>query len=147
MLSVGGTLPAGVTFTDNGNGTATLAGTPAAGTGGSYALTFVAMRDGRQVASQPFTLLVQEPATITSASAATFAIGSANTFTVTTTGHPAPTTIASTGPLPAGVTFTDHGNGTATLTGSPASGSEGDLSADADGVERRRQLRPCRASS
>ena len=28
VLSVGGTLPAGVTFTDNGNGTATLAGTP-----------------------------------------------------------------------------------------------------------------------
>ena len=34
-LSVGGTLPVGVTFTDHGNGTATLAGTPAAGTGGA----------------------------------------------------------------------------------------------------------------
>ena len=125
VLSVGGTLPAGVTFTDHGNGTATLAGTPAAGTGGSYALTFVATRDGRQVASQPFTLVVQEPAAITSPGAATFAIGSANTFTVTTTGHPAPPTIASAGTLPAGVTFTDHGNGTASLSGSPASGSEG----------------------
>ena len=121
----GGTLPAGVTFTDHGNGTATLAGTPAAGTGGSYALTFVATRDGRQVASQPFTLLVQEVATITSPGAATFAIGMANTFTVTTTGHPVPATIASPGTLPTGVTFTDNGNGTASLTGSPASGSEG----------------------
>ena len=35
-------LPTGVTFTDNGDGTATLAGTPAAGTGGSYPLTFTA---------------------------------------------------------------------------------------------------------
>ena len=32
-------LPSGVTFTDNGNGTATLAGTPAAGTGGTYSFT------------------------------------------------------------------------------------------------------------
>ena len=32
----------GVTFVDNGNGTATLSGTPAAGTGGTYPLTFTA---------------------------------------------------------------------------------------------------------
>ena len=48
------------------------------------------------------------PATISSPNAAIFAIGSANTFTVTTTGHPLPT-ITSTGLLPTGVTFTDHG--------------------------------------
>ncbi len=124
-LSVGGTLPAGVTFTDHGNGTATLAGTPAAGTGGSYALTFIAMRDGRQVASQPFTLLVQAPVAITSPGAATFAVGMANTFTVTTAGYPPALTIEASGTLPAGVTFTDHGNGTASLSGSPTSGSEG----------------------
>ena len=41
-LSVAGTLPAGVTFVDNGNGTGTLSGTPAAGTGGTYPLTFTA---------------------------------------------------------------------------------------------------------
>ena len=35
-------LPAGVTFVDNGNGTGTLSGTPAAGTGGTYAITFTA---------------------------------------------------------------------------------------------------------
>ena len=39
---VTGALPAGVTFVDNGDGTATLAGTPAAGTGGAYPLTFTA---------------------------------------------------------------------------------------------------------
>ena len=31
-----------MTFTDNGDGTATLAGTPAAGTGGTYPLTITA---------------------------------------------------------------------------------------------------------
>jgi large repetitive protein len=124
-LSVGGTLPAGVTFIDNGNGAGTLAGTPAAGTGGSYALTFVATRDGRQVAQQPFTLIVQEPSAITSANAVTFASGGANMFTITTTGAPVAATISATGSLPAGVTFTNNGTGTATLAGTPAPGSEG----------------------
>jgi hypothetical protein len=41
-LSETGTLPIGVTFVDNGNGTATLAGTPAAGTVGAYAITITA---------------------------------------------------------------------------------------------------------
>ena len=31
-----------MTFTDNGDGTATLAGTPAAGTGGTYPITITA---------------------------------------------------------------------------------------------------------
>ena len=35
-ISETGTLPTGLTFTDNGDGTATIAGTPAAGTGGTY---------------------------------------------------------------------------------------------------------------
>lgn len=123
-VSAGGTLPAGVTFTNLGNGMATLAGTPAAGSGGSYPLTFVASRGGSQVAQQSFTLVVQQAAAITSASAETFVIGAASTFTVTTTGHPV-TTITATGSLPAGVTFTNNGNGTATLAGSPAAGSGG----------------------
>jgi hypothetical protein len=33
VLTLTGALPSGVTFTDNGNGTGTLSGTPAAGTG------------------------------------------------------------------------------------------------------------------
>ena len=41
-LTETGALPSGVTFIDNGNGTATLAGTPAAGTGGTYPLTITA---------------------------------------------------------------------------------------------------------
>ena len=41
-LSETGALPTGVTFVDNGDGTATLAGTPAAGTVGTYAMTITA---------------------------------------------------------------------------------------------------------
>ena len=56
-----GTLPAGVTFTDNGNGTATLAGTPAAGAGGVYPLTFTASNGVSPDATQAFTLTVNDP--------------------------------------------------------------------------------------
>ena len=65
-----------------------------------------------------------EAPTITSASATTFVTGSPGSFTVTTTGLPTPT-ITPTGALPAGVTFLDNGNGTGTLSGTPAAGSQG----------------------
>jgi len=53
-----GALPTGVTFVDNGNGTGTLAGTPAAATNGSYALTFTATNGNPPPAVQNFTLVV-----------------------------------------------------------------------------------------
>ena len=58
MLSVSGTLPNGVTFVNNGNGTATLSGTPAAGTAGTYPLTFTANNGVTPNATQNFTLTV-----------------------------------------------------------------------------------------
>ncbi|QDU20543.1 beta strand repeat-containing protein [Urbifossiella limnaea] len=125
-ISQTGTLSAGVTFTDNGDGTATLAGTPAAGTGGTYALSFTAANGVAPDATQAFTLTVNEAPTFTSASAATFLVGTGGTFTVTTgTAFPAGVTISRTGTLPPGVTFTDNGDGTATLAGTPAAGAGG----------------------
>ena len=44
---------------------------------------------------------------------------SGTTYTVTTTGYPAPT-ITETGALPAGLSFVDNGNGTATISGTAA---------------------------
>ncbi len=61
---------------------------------------------------------------ITSAAAATFQIGKSGSFTVTATGLPAPV-LSLTGALPSGVGFTDKGDGTATLSGTPAAGSGG----------------------
>lgn len=125
---VGGGLPSGVTFTNNGNGTATLAGTPAAGTQGTYALSLTATNGVSPNAAQSFTLTIQAQAgtapQITSANAATFTVGEAGTFSVTTTGTPTPN-LSYWGTLPAGVSFVNNGNGTATLTGTPATGSQG----------------------
>jgi hypothetical protein len=53
-----GSLPSGVTFSNNGNGTATLAGTPASGAVGVYHLTFTASNGVSPNATQTFTLKV-----------------------------------------------------------------------------------------
>jgi hypothetical protein len=55
---------------------------------------------------------------ITSANATSFTADTAGTFTVTATGSPTPA-LTETGTLPNGVTFTNNGNGTATLAGTP----------------------------
>ena len=124
-LAVQGALPSGITFTDNGNGTATLAGTPAAGTGGDHAVTISADNDVAPNASQSFTLHVRAAPAITSASNTTFTVGSPGSFTVTTSGVPT-ATLTRTGTLPSGISFIDNGDGTATLGGTPAAGSGGD---------------------
>jgi subtilisin-like proprotein convertase family protein len=123
-ISQTGALPSGVTFVDNGNGTATLSGTPGAGTGGSYPITITASNGVAPNATQSFTLTVKQVPAITSANATTFTVGSAGTFTVTTTGS-SPMTLGEAGALPSGVTFVDNGNGTATLSGTPAAGTDG----------------------
>jgi len=53
---------------------------------------------------------------------ARFAVGQAGTFTLTTAGFPA-AALSETGALPAGVTWIDNSNGTATLSGTPLAGS------------------------
>ena len=117
-------LPSGVTFTDNANGTATLAGTPAAGTGGSYPLSLTAHNGSGADATQSFLLTVHQAAAITSAGTATLTASSAGTVTITATGNPTPT-ILPTGTLPSGITFHDNGNGSATLSGTPGATSGG----------------------
>src|SRR5204863_3080524 len=59
-LTKGGALPSGVTFVNNGNGTATLSGAPAAGTGGTYALTVTASNAVSPDATQSFVLTVNQ---------------------------------------------------------------------------------------
>ncbi|HMC71368.1 MAG TPA: putative Ig domain-containing protein, partial [Mycobacteriales bacterium] len=118
-ISETGTLPSGVTLTNNGNGTATLGGTPAASSGGTYPLTITAANGTLPNATQGFTLTVDQAPAITSASGVTFTVGTAGTFTVQTTGFPTPLTITRSGTLPSNVTFVNNGNGTATLSGTP----------------------------
>jgi len=118
-----GALPAGVTFTDNGDGTATIAGTPAAGSGGSYPITITATNSAGTT-TQAFTLTNAEAPTITSPATAAFNTGIADTYTITTTGYPA-ATLTESGALPTGLTFVDNGNGTGTISGTPAAGTAG----------------------
>jgi streptogramin lyase len=116
-------LPAGVTF-DAGHGL--LAGTPAAGSAGTYTLHFTASNGISPDATQTFTFTVnpagQAPA-FTSANAASFAVGAAGNFTVVATGSPTPTLSEVSGDtLPGGVTFDAL---TGLLSGTPVAGSGG----------------------
>lgn len=116
-LAQTGTLPNGVTFTDNGDGTATLSGAPAADTGGSYTLGFTASNGIDPDATQNFTLTVDQAPAITSADSTTFTVSATGSFTVTATGFPTPTLALSGCTLPTGVTF-DAASGL--LSGTPA---------------------------
>jgi hypothetical protein len=126
-ISESGALPSGVTLVNNNNGTATLAGTPDPGTGGTYPITITANNGVAPNATQNFTLTIQQAPAVTSANAATFQTGVAGTFTVTTTGFPtgASMVITKTGTLPANVTFTDNNDGTATIAGTPTAATGG----------------------
>jgi hypothetical protein len=123
-LTITGALPTGVTFVDNGDGTATLAGTPDAGQGGAYPVTITAANGVGMDATQSFTLTVNDAPAITSANTTTFTEGTAGTFTVTATGFPTTFTYTLTGALPTGVTFD---NTTGVLSGTPAVGTTGNF--------------------
>ncbi len=64
---------------------------------------------------------------ITSAASTSFTSTQPGTFTVTTTGNPtgASMSITEVGALPSGVTFVNNNDGTATLAGTPAAGTQG----------------------
>ena len=120
-LSESGKLPSGVTLKAGSNGTATLSGKPAAGSGGVYKFTITASNAPSSVTMQAFTLTVDQTPAITSAAGTTFTVGSAGSFTVTTNpGFPTTTTLKESGKLPSGVTFVNNHDGTATLGGTPA---------------------------
>ena len=118
-----GSLPSGVTFTANTDGTATIAGTPAEGWNGNYFLTITA-RNSLGSVQQSFVLTVGQALAITSANAKTFTVGTAASFTIRATGTPTPA-VSLAGTLPAGLTFTSNANGTATLAGTAAPGTGG----------------------
>jgi hypothetical protein len=117
-------LPADLGFVDNGNGTATISGVPAAGDVGTYKVALTAV-NGTGSANQTLVLTVTAAQTVpafTSTAASTFTVGTKGTFTVAATGSPTPA-FTETGALPTGVTLVDNGNGTATLSGTPAAGT------------------------
>src|SRR5262249_41527089 len=117
-----GTLPGGVTFVDNHNGTATLSGFPAAGSAGTYTLTFTASNGVSPNATQTFTLTVTSagfaPAFTDGPPPSPATAGTAYALTYTATGSPAPTFRLTAGAFPPGLTLSTAG----VLSGTPTAG-------------------------
>jgi hypothetical protein len=122
-LSKTGTLPHGITFTDHGDGTATLSGTPAATVDGDYAITVTA-KSSAGTTTQIFTLTMRKPPAIKTIPNTTAHVGTPLSITIVSTGDPT-ATVTESGPLPAGVVFTDNGDGTAAVAGTPSAGTRG----------------------
>jgi hypothetical protein len=99
-----GSLPAGVTFTDNGDGTGTLAGTPAAGTAGSYPLTLTASNSAGST-QQSFTLTVGKKSQVTTFGTLPDRLYGAANFTLTA---------SATSQLP--ITFTSNSTSVCTVS-------------------------------
>ena len=114
-LSVPGGLPSGVTFTAPVAGSATLAGVPAVN--GDYPITLTASSTAGKT-SQAFLLTVDQVPSMPSGETVPETAGAAFDFAVTAKGYPVPA--LTSGTLPTGVTFTDNGDGTGTLSGTPA---------------------------
>jgi len=127
-VSESGALPPGMSFTYNGNGTATISGTPPAGTTGVYPVMVTASNGVGTPAVQSLSLVMTSVAqmspSITSPASFDAVAGSFNSFTITTTGTPAPT-VSESGALPPGMSFTYNGNGTATISGTPPESAVG----------------------
>jgi PKD repeat protein len=117
-MSVQGTLPAPIVVTSLGTGGLTFLGTPLLTQQGTYRVTLTATNSAGTV-TQSFLLTVQAPPSITSASSATATHGSAFSFTVKTTGTPT-SALSETGALPQGLNWVNNGDGTATISGVPA---------------------------
>ncbi len=122
-LSPTSTLPKGLSFTAGSTGTATISGTPATGTGGSY-LVVVDASSSASSATQPIHVVVDAKATFTSPTTIDLDAGTSTSYRVTTTdGYPVPT-LTATG-LPAGLSFSAQTNGTATISGTLQTTAEG----------------------
>ncbi len=121
-LTVVGDFPAGITFTDNGDGTGTLAGTPGANTVGTYAMVFTADKNKPHHTSQNFTLtVVCGGVTVTNPVISTGTAGTAFSQTFTQSGGVGTVTFSlNTGVLPSGLTLSAGGvlSGTPTQSGS-----------------------------
>lgn len=116
-----GSLPTGISFNNNGNGTATLSGQASPVNQGYYFITFTAT-NVVGYSTQSFILAVndaQTAPTFLNAASVTENQGTVFSFTIDTTGNPIPTInkVSGSGNLPTGVKLTDNNDGTATLSG------------------------------
>ena len=121
-----GKLPPGVKFTGHADGTATISGTPSGKAAGTYPMTLTA-KNKSGTATQDFVLTVNRPPAWKKAPNIRAEAGSAVHQVITATGFPVPA-LAESGSLPDGLTFTDNAEGSATISGTPAAGTQGSYS-------------------
>jgi Fibronectin type III domain len=111
-------LPQWASFTPAAHGgSATVSGSPPAGSGGVYPITFGASNGVGFAVTQHATLSVLE---FTSATSASFPLNQSDSFTLTTSLSSPSVALSLSGSLPPDVSFNVGSNGTATLSGVPA---------------------------
>ena len=123
--------PAGLTLAASTTNSVTVQGTPT--TAGANQVFTIKVTDAQGLSytssslAVPLTVTVTGTATgapaITSTNSTSFTVGSAGSFTVTTTGTPTPT-LSEVGALPNLLTFVDNHDGTATIGGTAAIGTD-----------------------
>ncbi len=129
------TLPTGLTFTDNGNGTATIGGsTPIPLSSGIClaSLCGIQATNAQGTVYQSFTFdITSAPlASLVPPSSATFIVGASNRVLLTATGQSTAVTWSFSPfqqAIPSWLTLKDNGDGTAYLTGTPPEGTTGSL--------------------
>jgi PKD repeat protein len=124
------TLPGWLSFQDHGGGAATLSGTPTNDEVGEHPVELQAEDTTGRTGTQAFTITVSnvnDAPTLTSAPATTATEDTAYSYAITTEDIDLGDVLDITAPtLPTWLTLTDHGDGTATLSGVPANDDVGD---------------------
>ena len=120
-ITESGTLPDGLTFRDNGNGTASILGQASLTNAGIYFLTFNATNIAGTT-SQSFVLRVNNAQTapvFVNTGTITENFGTVFNYVISSTGNPLPNIKRSTAgnAFPTGVSIKDNNDGTATLSG------------------------------
>ncbi|WP_300269162.1 putative Ig domain-containing protein, partial [Microbacterium sp.] len=120
-IALVGTLPDGLVFADNGDGTATITGT--ADVPVRERVKIVA-DNATDAAEQTLVVTVWNAPEFTSTPTAAFTVGESGQQQISATGFPTPA-LSLAGTLPAGLTFVDNGDGTGMISGTPASDTAG----------------------
>jgi YVTN family beta-propeller protein len=122
-MSETGTMPPGVHFAGNGDGTAAISGIPAGTALGPYTVTLAA-KNKAGTATQSFVMTIWKAPVITKIPTTTATIGTPLHLAITATGYDMPV-LTESGALPSGLHFTSTGNGQAAISGTPAAGTAG----------------------
>jgi YVTN family beta-propeller protein len=119
-FAASGRLPRGISLGIKG----ILSGTPQRGSGGVYHFLISASNGVPPVASERFVLTIDQPPAFTTPRHLTIRAGSHHVVMIRATGFPSPV-LTEKGKLPAGLRFTAHANGIATISGTPARKNRG----------------------